>query len=85
MKYIIKNCPACILDPSCCAQWHINNGNAKDCSDITDCVIKRIVNICKAEKDKGFCMTRYGAKVPVSEGWDLACEILQLLEIEECE
>lgn len=48
-------------------------------------ILKRIADICKAEKDKGFCMTRYGTKEPVSQGYDLACEILELLEIEECE
>lgn len=47
-------------------------------------ILKRIADICKAEKDKGFCMSRYGCKVPVSQGYDLACIILQELEIEEC-
>ena len=48
-------------------------------------ILKRIADICKAEKDKGFCMTRYGTKEPVGEGYDLACRILKELEIEECE
>lgn len=45
-------------------------------------ILKRIADLCKAEKDKGFVMSRYGTKEPVSEAWDLASEILELLEKE---
>lgn len=53
------------------------------CQNRTDCVIKRIVDKCKFEKGKGFTMSRYGCKVPKSEAWDLASEIIELLGIEE--
>lgn len=44
-------------------------------------ILKRIADICKAEKRKGFIMSRYGAKEPISQGYDLACRILKELEI----
>ena len=48
MKYVIKNCPACVISPSVCSEWHIKHGGeAKDCSDINDCVMKQIVELCK--------------------------------------
>lgn len=47
MKSIVKNCPACIISPSCCAKYHIDNGHAKDCQDIADCVIKQVIEKCK--------------------------------------
>lgn len=77
-SYIIKNCD-CYNLGACCTP----NADRLYCKDITSCVLKWIVNKCKAEKDKGFVMSRYGCKVPVSEGWDLASEMLELLEIEE--
>ena len=55
------------------------------CKNIPDCLLKRIVDKCKHEKDKGFVMSRNGCKVPVSDGYDLASEILKMLDIEECE
>lgn len=51
MSYIVKNCPACIISPSCCAKYHIDNGHAKDCQDITGCIIKQVIEKCK-EYDK---------------------------------
>lgn len=49
MSYIVKNCPSCIISPSCCAKYHIDNGHAKDCQDITNCVIKQVIDVCKKE------------------------------------
>lgn len=43
-KYIIKNCPACFL----CSDKHVcDENNDKYCKDITDCVMKQIVEKCK--------------------------------------
>lgn len=47
MSKIVKNCPSCIISPSCCAKYHIDNGHAKDCQDIEDCVIKQVIEKCK--------------------------------------
>ena len=73
MSYIVKNCPACIISPSCCAKYHIDNGHAKDCQDIEDCVIKQVIEIAKdiIEKD---CYENSDVK---------AEKILQLFDIEE--
>ena len=43
---IVKNCPSCIISPSCCAKYHIDNGHAKDCQDIENCVIKQVIEKC---------------------------------------
>lgn len=62
MKYIIKNCGC---NPAC-DECYIR------CKDITDCVMKRIVDKCKdMASDEDF------------HAYDFAKEILQLLEIEE--
>lgn len=43
-KYIIKNCPSCFL----CSDKHVcDENNDKYCKDITDCVMKQIVEKCK--------------------------------------
>lgn len=79
-KYIIKNCPAIEAYYICgkyCKRTY--------CKDVTDCLLKSIADLCKDEKSKGFCITRYGIKEPISEGYGFACRILQLLKIEECE
>ena len=67
MKYIIKNCNCFILG-ACCSP----NADRVYCKDITDCLLKRIVELCKdmaSDED--------------SYAYDFAKEILQLLEIEE--
>ena len=70
MKYIIKNCPA---------RFNKVNGeqgctdNLKklclDCHEVSDCLLKRIVEKCKRSLEVSYC--------PVEQ------EILNLLEIEE--
>lgn len=64
-KYIIKNCP---IQKSQCHECY------KYCYDCTDCVMKRIVELCK-ERVKG----RY------SDTYNLAGKILKLLDIQEVE
>lgn len=75
-EYVIKNCPACRIAPSCCTEWNLLHGEWKDCKDINDCVIKRIVEKCSKkfydnDFDKGKLF--------------MANEILLMLGIEECE
>jgi hypothetical protein len=86
MSYIVLNCPSCIISPSCCAKYHIDNGHAKDCQDIEDCVIKQVIEKCKDSKLsyskleilRTACETNqaYGKAV-------MAEQILQLFDIEE--
>ena len=87
-KYIVKNCPSCIISPSCCARYHIDNGHAKDCQDIEDCVIKQIITICKWYKMSKKDMKRSKESADIIRGSKygsdaLAIQILQLFDIEE--
>ena len=76
-KYIIKNCD-CILSSGKC-----NDKSLVYCQNCTDCVLKRIVYYCKSENEF------YNNKVykkDVELGRAIAASnVLQLLEIEECE
>lgn len=97
-KYIIKNCPALIE-----LAKQRPNGNAeleKDvtnlcyentllyCRTRTDCLLKRIVELCKDAQDECSCKIRNYVKCfECTSGGRAALgkEILELLEIEECE
>lgn len=72
-KYIIKNCPACLEFTKLCDSSSVSD-KASMCKDITDCLLKRIVNECKWETN-----------IDVECRGDLAERILSELEIEECE
>lgn len=83
MKYIITNCNCCYLS-ACCAP----NADRLYCKDITNCLLKRIVELCKNarnERDLAFLKTKLtGADIAKLYGKaDLTTEILALLEIEE--
>lgn len=76
-KYIIKNCPALLISGIC------NGINVKGlaCKNNTDCLLKRIVELCKEPNEP-----YYNPECEFGIGrTDLAEEILELLEIEECE
>lgn len=77
---IIKNCPA--------RANHKTNAcfaELTPCDDITDCVMKQIVNGCRDIVKAGFIQNRYGCTEAKMEGYGLAVSILEKLEIEECE
>lgn len=44
-KYIVKNCPSIWTHSFNKNTWLCENG--KDCKDIPDCLLKRIVELCK--------------------------------------
>lgn len=83
-KYVIKNCPTYKKDCYCIQGYtHIL------CQDCTDCLLKRIVEKCKdAQKE---CSCKNPNKdidcFECTSGGraELGTEILELLEIEECE
>lgn len=77
---IIKNCPACRIAPSCCTEWNLLHGEWKDCKDITDCLLKKIVEKCRETCKKRCTNDCLGTKKHCGYG-----QILQLLDIEECE
>lgn len=79
-KYIIKNCPAyCYLGKEC------HNEESKygaSCCEITDCVMKQIVERCKKVREctADICTNPYE--------YATYCEtrgVLQLLDIQEAE
>lgn len=76
-KYIIKNCPCYSWEEGCkngkVEEWH--------CQDCTDCLLKRIVDLCKEPNEP-----YYNPECEFGKGrTDLAEEILELLDTEECE
>lgn len=85
-KYIIKNCPAIFYsgitpEPKCWQKWEQFDETCQNCSD---CIMKQIVVLCK-EKDyfvKRFPDAQFSSAVQNSE---LAFDVLQILDIEECE
>ena len=83
-KYIIKNCPVYNTKHSICNK----KSKVIKCSDITDCLLKQIVEECKEYKeecklsciDDRMCSTCFlGGKQELAE------EILSLLDISEVE
>lgn len=77
-KYVIKNCGC---NPAC-DECYIR------CKDITDCLLKQIVEKCKDAQDECSCKIRNYVKCfECTSGGRAALgkEILELLEIEECE
>lgn len=84
-KYIVKNCPA-----MCTSKYFTGECRLECilCKDITDCLIKQVIEKCK-EPEQVYrnydnpltqvqCNTLFGRRT-------LGNEILQLFEIEECE
>lgn len=78
MKYIIKNCPNCFSygDDYWCEFKHFSNPCKK-----SDCLLKRIVDKCKDYK----LITYEGEFYKLIQENMKAKEILELLDIEECE
>lgn len=78
-KCVIKNCPAfCDVDDD----WDCISRDTEElkCQDCTDCILKKIVELCKEPNEP-----YYNPKCEFGKGrTDLAEEILELLEIEEC-
>lgn len=75
MKYVIKNCNCYGFGDTCLS----NNADRLYCKDITDCLLKRIVDECKdykliAYEGEFYKLIQENAK---------AKEILELLELEE--
>ena len=81
MKYVIKNCPLYeqydsfnlkkCKDSSSCNGIHIDF-----CKDINDCLLKQIVEKCKEVTESLYVC---------NDMYRFADNILDLLEIEECE
>lgn len=72
-KYIIKNCECKVKGKTTLC---VRDVPYKKCENITDCVLKQIVELCKNQKAK----TTYEAGMR-----DKAIQILKLLDIQEVE
>ena len=78
-KYIIKNCPCYNKDYSCQSK---DNITGKYCQDCTDCVLKRIVELCQGEiNGDWYKANAYYAMGRVA----IAEKILSRLDIQEVE
>ena len=77
MRYVIKNCN-CFNLGACCSP----NADRLYCKDITDCVLKRIVEFVKWRDEESVCNS-CGLGIPHRK--EEFQRILNMLEIEECE
>lgn len=89
-KYIVKNCPA--FDSKYNECHSKVEPHKLYCMDCSDCIIKRIVGLCKDVKEKDPIVAerdKKTGKIISIGGWtenpvyDFAQKILQVLEIEE--
>ena len=74
-KFVIKNCPALYGCKYCIYKFGLYAGK-RECKDINDCLLKRIVEIFKDFRKDSILIN--GNQILVEE-------ILNLLEIEEVE
>lgn len=90
IKFIIKNCPNCYSygeHEYWCEFEHDNTLFTNPCKE-SDCLLKQIVELCKDAQDECSCKIRNYVKCfECTSGGRAALgkEILELLEIEECE
>ena len=83
-KYIIRNCPAITTG------WHdtdyicnTHKMGCEHCKDCTDCELKQIVELCKEVNTKFYDSVHQRYLSPSKAKF--ARQILELLDIEECE
>lgn len=86
MKYIIKNCDCYGFGDACLS----NNSERLYCKDITDCLMKRIVEKCKFQLSEFDEEIKNGAYIDKYKYFksgrsDAGKEILELLESEEAD
>ena len=83
-KYIIKNCPAVYIFKSGYSCNNLDYDEHKFCKDVTDCLLKRIVELCNKIKPLEISSAQKQlTNVWADRGYVLAQDILNLLEIEE--
>lgn len=82
MKYIIKNCPKLATNYFSCVENQCGVNTNTLCKNISDCLLKQIAEKCDLNVSK---VLYEGESLKFIEGNKLASEILELLDIEECE
>ena len=86
MRYIILNCPVCYDDIKMCGKTlkldpYTKESTWINCQDCTDCLLKQIVEMCKQPNEP-----YYNSECEYGIGRiDMGKDILELLEIQECE
>lgn len=89
MSYVIRNCPAFVLMRTATSGTYFNIcGTAKghvECQDCTDCLLKQIAEKCKHIKSINKTNSYVGEYIEFTQRSPLAEEILDLLDIQECE
>ena len=90
MSYIVRNCPAILKTTLICDDFSGSRCTARPCKDITDCVMKQIVENLKTCLQDNTCdncdgIGYYDGCQDVKCGDYQARKSLELLEIEECE
>ncbi len=83
MSYIVKNCPAILKMSKLCDDYRTTRDNPQLCKDITDCVLKQIVDLCKQVNTKFYDSVHQRYLSPSKAKF--ARQILELLEIQGCE
>lgn len=74
-RYVILNCPTLMGNRLCYSK------EIKQCADCTDCIVKRIIELCEAESS----LIQHKQKVKVKGLNKLADKIFELLDIQEVE
>ena len=91
MKYTIKNCPNCIEYIDGIGNDFICNLEKTNCENIPDCLLKRVVELCKKPLNflsYGIPEQHLDTVVTSAKRYakaELAQDILNLLEIQELE
>ena len=84
-KYIVKNCPCIYTGWSTKYECFYYNKHCKDC---TDCLIKQVIEMCREHVDS-LCPCPDEGKscieCTIAEEEYIACQLMQLFVIEECE
>lgn len=84
-KYIIRNCPVAFntrVDGTYCNDVEITTGKNIHCQDCTDCVMKKIVELCKPVKEE---YSKHKLDALIAGKFNIAGKILLLLDIQEVE
>lgn len=91
MSYIVKNCP-CLFNSYYASgktvRFECNDGNHDDklCRDVTDCVIKQVIEKCKGAVSNYSNLEILRTACETSEAYgkaNIAEQILQLFDIKE--
>lgn len=76
-RYVILNCPTLMGNRLCYGK------TIKQCVDCTDCVMKKIAELCKGAQSKEYRKGRRRFRSPSKASFGR--DVLQLLQIEEVE